>query len=84
MKIYKFGKIFIGLVQGMKGMFCLIDNSIFKIIVLFVIIEIMECLVGIVVYFFNRDIEQVYDEISRFEFRFIDFVNELFNDELIK
>lgn len=32
MKIYKFGKIPTGSVQGMKGMLRLIDNSIPKII----------------------------------------------------
>lgn len=84
MKIYKFGKIPTGSVQGMKGMLRLIDNSIPQIIVLSATTETTERLVGIAAHLFNRDTEQAHDEISRLEFRFIDFANELFNDESIK
>lgn len=84
MKIYKFGKIPTGSVQEMKGMLRLIDNSIPKIIVLSATTETTERLVGIAAHLFNRDTEQAHDEISRLEFRFIDFANELFNDESIK
>ena len=81
MKIYKFGKIPTGSVQGMKGMLRLIDNSIPQIIVLSATTETTERLAGIAAHLFNRDTEQAHDEISRLEFRFIDFANELFNDE---
>ena len=84
MKIYKFGKIPTGSVQGMKGMLRLIDNSIPQIIVLSATTETTERLAGIAAHLFNRDTEQAHDEISRLEFRFIDFANELFNDESIK
>ena len=84
MKIYKFGKIPTGSVQEMKGMLRLIDNSIPQIIVLSATTETTERLVGIAAHLFNRDTEQAHDEISRLEFRFIDFANELFNDESIK
>lgn len=84
MKIYKFGKIPTGSVQEMKGMLRLIDNSIPQIIVLSATTETTERLAGIAAHLFNRDTEQAHDEISRLEFRFIDFANELFNDESIK
>ena len=73
-----------GSVQGMKGMLRLIDNSIPQIIVLSATTETTERLAGIAAHLFNRDTEQAHDEISRLEFRFIDFANELFNDESIK
>ena len=75
MKIYKFGKIPTGSVQGMKGMLRLIDNSIPQIIVLSATTETTERLAGIAAHLFNRDTEQAHDEISRLEFRFIDFAN---------
>ena len=84
MKIYKFGKIPTGSVQEMKGMLRLIDKSIPQIIVLSATTETTERLAGIAAHLFNRDTEQAHDEISRLEFRFIDFANELFNDESIK
>lgn len=76
MKIYKFGKIPTGSVQEMKGMLRLIDNSIPQIIVLSATTETTERLAGIAAHLFNRDTEQAHDEISRLEFRFIDFANE--------
>ena len=84
MKIYKFGKIPTGSVRGMKEMLPLIDNSIPKIIVLSATTETTEHLAKIATDLFNRDTEQAHAEISKLEFRFIDFANELLNDESIK
>ena len=53
MKIYKFGKIPTGSVQGMKGMLRLIDNSIPQIIVLSATTETTERLAGIAAHLFN-------------------------------
>lgn len=84
MKVYKFGKISTGSVREMKEMLPLIDNGIPKIIILSATAETMEHLTQIALYLFSRETEQAHDEISKLEFKFIDFANELFNSESIK
>lgn len=84
MKIYKFGNIPTGSIRGMQEMLQLVNDSTPKIIVLSAPTETTEHLTKIAAHLFSRDTERAHDEISKLEFRFIDFANELFNDESIK
>lgn len=84
MKIYKFGNIPTGSIRGMQEMLQLVNDSTPKIIVLSAPTETTEHLTKIATHLFSRDTERAHDEISKLEFRFIDFANELFNDESIK
>ena len=84
MKIYKFGGTSVGTVERMKHVAELISESTPKIVVLSATAGTTNHLEEIAANLFNRDIEQAHEKITRMEFQFIDFANELLTDESTK
>ena len=84
MKVYKFGGTSVGSVARMKNVAQLISDSTPKIVVLSATAGTTDHLVKISAHLFNREIDEAHDEITRLEFKFVDFVNELLDDYTIK
>lgn len=84
MKVYKFGGTSVGTVERMKHVAELISESAPKIVVLSATAGTTNHLEEIAANLFSRDIEQAHEKITRLEFQFIDFANELLTDESIK
>ncbi len=84
MKVYKFGGTSVGTVERMKHVAELISESTPKIVVLSATAGTTNHLEEIAASLFNRDIEQAHEKITRLEFQFIDFANELLTDESTK
>ena len=84
MKVYKFGGTSVGTVERMKHVAELISESTPKIVVLSATAGTTNHLEEIAANLFNRDIEQAHEKITRMEFQFIDFANELLTDESTK
>ena len=84
MKVYKFGGTSVGTVERMKHVAELISESPPKIVVLSATAGTTNHLEEIAANLFNRDIEQAHEKITRMEFQFIDFANELLTDESTK
>lgn len=84
MEIYKFGRSSIDSIEKIKNVVNLIDDNIPKVVVLSATSETVIGLEKISAYFFNREIENAYDAITRLEFKFIDFLNNLLNNDDIK
>ena len=84
MKVYKFGGTSVGTVERMKHVAELISESATKIVVLSATAGTTNHLEEIAANLFSRDIEQAHEKITRLEFQFIDFANELLTDESIK
>ena len=81
MKVYKFGGTSVGTVERMKHVAELISESAPKIVVLSATAGTTNHLEEIAANLFSRDIEQAHEKITRLEFQFIDFANELLTDE---
>lgn len=84
MKVCKFGGTSVGTVERMKHVAELISKSTPKIVVLSATAGTTNHLEEIAASLFNRDIEQAHEKITRLEFQFIDFANELLTDESTK
>lgn len=84
MKVCKFGGTSVGTVERMKHVATLIANATPKIVVLSATAGTTNHLEEIAASLFSRDIEQAHDRITRLEFQFIDFANELLADDGIK
>jgi aspartate kinase len=84
MKVCKFGGTSVGTVERMKHVAELISESTPKIVVLSATAGTTNHLEEIAANLFNRDIEQAHEKITRMEFQFIDFANELLTDESTK
>jgi len=84
MKVCKFGGTSVGTVERMKHVAELISESTPKIVVLSATAGTTNHLEEIAASLFNRDIEQAHEKITRMEFQFIDFANELLTDESTK
>lgn len=84
MKVYKFGGTSVGSVARMKNVAQLISENTPKIVVLSATAGTTDHLIKISAHLFNREIDEAHDEITRLEFKFVDFVNELLNDYTIK
>lgn len=84
MKVCKFGGTSVGTVERMKHVATLIANDTPKIVVLSATAGTTNHLEEIAASLFDRDIEQAHDRITRLEFQFIDFANELLTDDSIK
>lgn len=84
MKVCKFSGSAIGSVESMKKVAGLIADGTPRIVVLSATAGVTEQLERITAHLFNREQELAHDEITRLEFKFIDFVNELIKDESIK
>ena len=84
MKVCKFGGTSVGTVERMKHVAELISESTPKIVVLSATAGTTNHLEEIAASLFNRDIEQAHEKITRLEFQFIDFANELLTDESTK
>ena len=84
MKVCKFGGTSVGTVERMKHVAELISESTPKIVVLSATEGKTNHLEEIAASLFNRDIEQAHEKITRLEFQFIDFANELLTDESTK
>lgn len=84
MKVCKFGGTSVGTVERMKHVAELISKSTPKIVVLSATAGTTNHLEEIAASLFNRDIEQAHEKITRLEFQFIDFANELLTDEPTK
>ena len=84
MKVCKFGGTSIGSVERMKNVANLISDNAPKIVVLSATAGTTNHLEKIASHLFNREIDEAHDEITRLEFKFIDFANELLEDDCIK
>jgi Aspartokinases len=84
MEIYRFGGSSIGSIEKMRNVVNLIGDNIPKVVVLSATSETVISLEKISAYFFNREIEKAHDAITRLEFKFIDFLNNLLNNDDIK
>lgn len=84
MKVYKFGGTSVGSVARMKNVAQLISNDTPKIVVLSATAGTTDHLVKISAHLFNREIDEAHDEITKLEFKFVDFINELLEDHAIK
>ena len=84
MKVCKFGGTSVGTVERMKHVAELISDATPKIVVLSATAGTTNHLEEIVASLFNREMEQAHDKITRLEFQFIDFTNELLKDNSIK
>lgn len=84
MKVCKFGGTSVGTVERMKHVAELVMDATPKIVVLSATAGTTNHLEEIAASLFNRDIEQAHDKITRLEFQFIDFANELLTDDIIK
>lgn len=84
MKIYKFGGTSVGSVERMKNVATLISDNQRKIVVLSATSGTTDHLEKIAAHFFNREIDLAHDEITKLEFKFVDFANELLENREIK
>lgn len=84
MKIEKFNGNSTASVKGMQHVAQLIRNSEPKIVVLSAAENVINHLDEIAASFFNRNIEEAHKKITKLEFLFIDFANELLSDDNIK
>lgn len=84
MKVCKFNGSAIGSVESMKRVAGLIADGTPRIVVLSATAGISEQLEKITAHLFSRAQEPAHDEITRLEFKLIDFVNELIKNESIK
>ena len=80
MKVCKFGGTSVGTVERMKHVAALVADATPKIVVLSATAGTTNYLEEIAASLFSRDIELAHDKITRLEFQFIDFVNELLTD----
>ena len=80
MRIYKFDGNATASVRGMQHVAKLIQDNTSKIVVL----SAPKHLGEVAASFFNRNIEEAHDKITRLEFQFIDFANELLTNDTIK
>ena len=84
MKIYKFDGNATASVRGMQHVAKLIQDNTSKIVVLSAPKDVTKHLGEVAASFFNRNIEEAHDKITRLEFQFIDFANELLTNDTIK
>ena len=84
MRIYKFDGNATASVRGMQHVAKLIQDNTSKIVVLSAPKDVTKHLGEVAASFFNRNIEEAHDKITRLEFQFIDFANELLTDESTK
>lgn len=84
MEIYKFDGNATASVKGMQHVAKLIQDNTSKIVVLSAPKDVTKHLGEVAANFFNRNIEEAHDKITRLEFQFIDFANELLTDDTIK
>ena len=84
MKIYKFDGNSTASVKGMQHVAELIRNNEPKIVVLSAAENVTKHLDEIAACFFGRNIEEAHEKITKLEFQFIDFANELLSDDNIK
>lgn len=84
MKIYKFNGNSTASVKGMQHVAKLIRNEEKKIVVLSAAGDVTKHLDEIAACFFSRNTEEAHDKITKLEFQFIDFVNELLSDDVLK
>lgn len=84
MKIYKFGGTSVGSVERMKNVATLISDNQRKIVVLSATSGTTDHLEKIAAHFFNRNIDLAHDEITKLEFKFVDFANDLLENREIK
>lgn len=76
MRIYKFDGNATASVRGMQHVAKLIQDNTSKIVVLSAPKDVTKHLGEVAASFFNRNIEEAHDKITRLEFQFIDFANE--------
>ena len=81
MRIYKFDGNATASVRGMQHVAKLIQDNTSKIVVLSAPKDVTKHLGEVAASFFNRNIEEAHDKITRLEFQFIDFANELLTNE---
>lgn len=84
MKVYKFGGTSLGSVERMKNVAKLICDNQPKIVVLSATAGTTDHLEKIAAHFFNREIDLAHDEITKLEFKFIDFANSMIEKDEIK
>lgn len=84
MRIYKFDGNATASVRGMQHVAKLIQDNTSKIVVLSAPKDVTKHLGEVAASFFNRNIEKAHDKITRLEFQFIDFANELLTNDTIK
>lgn len=84
MRIYKFDGNATASVRGMQHVAKLIQDNTSKIVVLSAPKDVTKHLGEVAASFFNRNIEEAHDKITRLEFQFIDFANELLTNDTIK
>ncbi|MCD8183203.1 MAG: aspartate kinase [Bacteroides sp.] len=84
MKVYKFGGTPVGTVERMKHVAELVSDSTPKIVVLSATAGTTNHLEQIAADLFNRETEPAHEKITRLEFQFIDFANELLKNDSIK
>ena len=84
MRIYKFDGNATASVRGMQHVAKLIQDNTSKIVVLSAPKVVTKHLGEVAASFFNRNIEEAHDKITRLEFQFIDFANELLTNDTIK
>ena len=84
MEIYKFDGNATASVKGMQHVAKLIQDNTSKIVVLSAPKDVTKHLGEVAANFFSRNIEEAHDKITRLEFQFIDFANELLTDDTIK
>ena len=73
MRIYKFDGNATASVRGMQHVAKLIQDNTSKIVVLSAPKDVTKHLGEVAASFFNRNIEEAHDKITRLEFQFIDF-----------
>ena len=84
MRIYKFDGNATASVRGMQHVAKLIQDNTSKIVVLSAPKDVTKHLGEVAASFFNRNIEEAHDKITRLEFQFIDVANELLTNDTIK
>lgn len=84
MKVCKFNGAAISSTESLKEVAKLICDGTPRMVVFSATAGVTEHLEKIAEHLFNREPESAHDEITRLEFKFIDFVNELIQDETIK
>ena len=84
MRIYKFDGNATASLRGMQHVAKLIQDNTSKIVVLSAPKDVTKHLGEVAASFFNRNIEEAHDKITRLEFQFIDFANELLTNDTIK
>lgn len=84
MKVCKFGGTSIDSAERMKNVARLINDGSRRLVVLSATAGTTDHLAEIARHLFNRDSDRAHDEITRLEFKFVGYVNELLHDECIK